>query len=135
MLTRLQIQQVTVDATDARSILAALARNASDEGFPALAQSIVVALAEGRSRAVSDAVASALAIDGGRNASQVSAINIKSTCTCDMHDLLRQGLNAPVLLPRTCCDLCSDAEGNKRACCPIVVALHIKHQAPAPYRW
>ncbi len=91
-----------MDATDARSILAALARNASDGGFLALAQSIVVALAEGRGRAVSDAVAFALAIDGGRNTSQVSAINMKSTYICDMHDLLRQGLNAPVMLPRTC---------------------------------
>ncbi|BDA41275.1 hypothetical protein COCOBI_02-0550 [Coccomyxa sp. Obi] len=64
--------QVTVDATSAQSILAALRGNASDAGFPALAQSIVVALAEGRGRNVSTAVGAAVGAEGGRNDTKVS---------------------------------------------------------------
>lgn len=63
--------QVTVDATNAHSIVAALARNATDRGFPALAESIVVALSQGRGRAVSDAVGAAVGAEADRNATQV----------------------------------------------------------------
>ncbi|CAL8462000.1 g1531 [Coccomyxa elongata] len=64
--------QVTVDATSSRSVLAALRGNASDGGFPALAQSIVVALAEGRGRNVSAAVGAAVGAEAGRNETKVS---------------------------------------------------------------
>ena len=60
-----------MDATNAHSILAALARNASDRGFPALAESIVVALSQGRGRAVSDAVGAAVGAEADTNATQV----------------------------------------------------------------
>ena len=66
--------QVTVDATNAQSILGALARNASSRGFSALAESIVVALAEGRGRAVSDAVGAAVGAEAGSNSSQVCTV-------------------------------------------------------------
>ena len=65
---------MTVDATSSQSVLAALRGNASDEGFPALAQSIVVALAEGRGRNVSNAVGDAVAAEADRNNTRVRGL-------------------------------------------------------------
>lgn len=61
-----------MDATSSRSILAALAGNlSSGSGFSALAESVVVAVAEGRSADVSRAVGVAVGGGPGANASQV----------------------------------------------------------------
>lgn len=63
-----------MDATSSRSVLAALRGNASDAGFPALAQSIVVALAEGRGRNVSAAIGAAIGAEAGRNETKVRRV-------------------------------------------------------------